>query len=71
MNRVRAFGRFWYDFVVGDDWRVAIGVVAAFGVTALLADRGVPTWWLLPPLVAALLAASVWRVARASHSRHE
>ena len=64
MSRIRAFGRFWYEFVVGDDWRVAVGVVTALGLTALLAARGVPTWWLLPLLVAAVLAASVWRVAR-------
>ena len=24
----RRFARFWYDFIVGDDWRVAVGVVA-------------------------------------------
>ena len=27
--RLRAFGAFWYDFVIGDDWLVAAGVVAA------------------------------------------
>ncbi|MBV9043350.1 MAG: hypothetical protein JOZ68_20345 [Acidimicrobiia bacterium] len=64
MNRIRAFGRFWYDFVVGDDWRVALGVVIAFGLTAILAAAGLPTWWLLPLLVAVILAGSVWRVAR-------
>jgi len=64
MNRIRAFGRFWYDFVVGDDWRVALGVVIAFGLTAILAAADLPTWWLLPLLVAAILAGSVWRVAR-------
>jgi hypothetical protein len=36
MRHVAAFGRFWWDFVVGDDWRVAAGVVAALGVGALL-----------------------------------
>lgn len=64
MNRIRAFGRFWYDFVVGDDWRVALGVVIAFGLTAILAAADLPTWWLLPLLVAAILGGSVWRVAR-------
>ncbi|MBV9284123.1 MAG: hypothetical protein JO176_05890 [Acidimicrobiia bacterium] len=64
MNRIRAFGRFWYDFVVGDDWRVALGVVIAFGLTAILAAADLPTWWLLPLLVAVILAGSVWRVAR-------
>ena len=27
MRLSRAFGRFWYDFIVGDDWRIAAGVV--------------------------------------------
>ena len=58
------FVRFWYDFVVGDDWTVAVGVVVALAVAALLARTTVPAWWLLPVAVAGLLAASVWRVAR-------
>ena len=29
---IRAFGTFWWDFIVGDDWRVAAGVVAAGNV---------------------------------------
>jgi hypothetical protein len=33
MSRLRAFGRFWWDFVVGDDWRVAAVVVAATAAT--------------------------------------
>jgi len=30
MRYVRAFGRFWWDFIVGDDWVVAaaIGLVS-------------------------------------------
>lgn len=32
-----AFGRFWWDFVVGDDWRIAAGVAVALSVGALLA----------------------------------
>jgi len=26
MTRLVAFAHFWYDFIVGDDWRVAVGV---------------------------------------------
>jgi hypothetical protein len=64
MKYVVAFLRFWYDFVVGDDWRVAAGVVAAIAVTALLAHHGVNAWWLIVAAVLAVLAGSVWRAAR-------
>ncbi len=64
MRYLTGFLAFWYDFVVGDDWTVAAGVVVALVVTALLVRGGVPAWWLLPVAVVALLGASVWRVAR-------
>jgi hypothetical protein len=31
---LRGFLRFWYDFVVGDDWRIAAGVVTVLGLDA-------------------------------------
>ncbi|MHB8642949.1 MAG: hypothetical protein ACYDA3_08710 [Gaiellaceae bacterium] len=58
---MRQFGRFWYDFVVGDDWRVAVGVVAAVGITAALAHSGVTAWWVLPLATAVVLALAVRR----------
>ena len=64
MTRIRSFGAFWYDFVVGDDWRVAAGIVAALGLTALLADHDLPAWWLLPLSVALVLAGSLRRAVR-------
>jgi hypothetical protein len=64
MKRFESFVRFLWDFVVGDDWRIAVGVVLALGLTALAADAGVPSWWILPVAVALLLAGAVWRVAR-------
>ena len=65
MNRIKAFGRFWYDFIVGDDWRVAVAVVAALALTFGLARTAVPAWWVLPATVAILLPLSLWRIARA------
>jgi hypothetical protein len=50
-----------FEFVVGDDWRVALGVVLALAITALLADAGIAAWWLMPPAVLALLTFSVLR----------
>ncbi len=64
MRRVIAFGRFWYEFVVGDDWLVAAGLVLALGATAFLTHHDVSTWWLMPLAVVALLGTSVWRATR-------
>ena len=64
MSRVKAFGRFLWDFVIGDDWRIAAGVVVALGVTAAVAGTSLAAWWILPVAVALLLAGSVWRGAR-------
>ncbi len=61
MRYVRAFGLFWWDFIVGDDWRVAAGIALAIGLTSLLTHTGVNAWWLLPVAVAFLLAGAVWR----------
>jgi hypothetical protein len=36
VNAVRAVARFWYDFIVGDDWKIAAGVVVAVGFTVAL-----------------------------------
>jgi len=36
MRYVRGFFRFWYDFVIGDDWRIAAGVAAVLGAGAVL-----------------------------------
>jgi len=65
MRRLRAFGLFWWDFVVGDDWRSAAGVVIALGVTAALVAVGVNAWWLMPAAVVAVLWLSLQRAARA------
>ena len=64
MTYIRSFGAFWWDFVVGDDWRVAAGVLAVLGLTVLLTELGVNAWWLLPPSVVLLLWASVRRATR-------
>lgn len=65
MSRLRSIGWFVWEFVVGDDWRIAVGVVVALAVTALVADTSVPAWWIMPVATAGVLVGSVWRVARA------
>jgi len=63
-ERVRAFAAFWYDFVVGDDWLVAVGVVTGLALTYGLSQAGAAGWWLLPLCLAVLLPLSLWRAAR-------
>ena len=66
MSRVRAFGRFWWNFVVGDDWRAALGIVLAIGITAAIAAEKIAAWWFLPLAVAVVLWVSLYREARSA-----
>ena len=63
---MKRFATFWWDFLVGDDWRLAVGVLLAIGATVLLRRAGLDPWWLLPPAVALLLMRSLWRASRGS-----
>ena len=36
MRFVKAFGRFWYDFIIGDDWKIAAAVVLALSLLVVL-----------------------------------
>ena len=62
--RLRQFGAFWYDFVIGDDWQVAAGVVIALAATYGLHRAAVPAWWVLPVAVLLLLPYSLWRATK-------
>ncbi len=64
MTRLRGFLLAVWEFVVGDDWRTAIGVALALVLTALVAAAGISAWWVMPPAVVGLLALSVLRAAR-------
>jgi hypothetical protein len=63
-GRIRAFAAFWYDFVVGDDWLIAVGVVLGLALTYGLSRTSVPAWWLLPLFLVLLLPLSLWRAIR-------
>jgi hypothetical protein len=62
-RRIRAFLRFWVDFVIGDDWTVAAAIALALLVTWGLVQASVPAWWLLPIVVIAGTALSLRRTA--------
>jgi hypothetical protein len=64
VSTLRSFGRFWWDFVVGDDWRVAAAIALTLVGTAVLTNWGVDAWWLVPLGVAVALAGTLWRATR-------
>ncbi|HEY0447523.1 hypothetical protein [Actinophytocola sp.] len=58
MTFVKAFFRFWYDFVIGDDWKIAASVVIALLAGALAVTAGAGNAPLLPPLLAVAIGAT-------------
>jgi hypothetical protein len=64
MRRIASFLAFWYDFLVGEDWRLAAGTAIALALTFGLSHSSMPSWWVLPIAIALLLPLSVWRTAR-------
>jgi hypothetical protein len=66
MSRLEALLEGVWEFVVGDDWRAALGVVLALALTALIATTSVSAWWVMPVAVIVLLALSILRAAKDS-----
>lgn len=67
MRWMSGFTRFWWEFIVGDDWLVALAVILGLAATYAVAHSGdVPIWWLLPVVVILVLPISVVRLIRRS-----
>jgi hypothetical protein len=60
MRFLRAFGRFWLDFIVGDDWRIAAGVTLVLAAGAALVVAGLGST--VAPLVAGGIIAVLFIV---------
>jgi hypothetical protein len=70
MTPVRLFLAGVWEFVVGDDWRTALGVVLALALTAIVSSGGVSAWWITPLAVLGLLALSLRRAALGADGRN-
>jgi Flp pilus assembly protein TadB len=68
-HALRRFGLFWVDFVLGDDWTLAVVVVVALLVTWGLSRTGFPAWVAMMVIVLAALVGSVARARRAADRR--
>lgn len=60
-----------WEFVVGEDWRTALGVIVAIGLTAAIAQASLAAWLVMPVAVLLLLAFSIWRAIRGASRRHD
>jgi len=54
---------FWYDFIIGDDWRVAAGIVIGFFITHAV---GISSWWIMPLVVGAMLSFTLHEATRSA-----
>lgn len=36
MGLLKSFGQFWYDFIIGDDWKIAASTVLALSILRTL-----------------------------------
>lgn len=62
MRCLRTFGRFWWEFLIGDTPELFVGVLVVLGIAAALASLGgVAPVIVVPLAVVALLVASVAR----------
>lgn len=65
MRWIRGFATFWWDFIIGDDWLVALAVIVGLAVTYAIAHSSdVPIWWLLPVVVTFVLPISIVRLTQ-------
>jgi hypothetical protein len=56
---VRGFARFWFDFIVGDDWRIALGVTLVLaGGAALVAADAVSDAVLAPTIAVGIVGVA-------------
>ena len=71
MKYVKGFFAFWVDFIVGDAWEIAAGVL----VTLVVLFAAVQMWgpvaatlgaFLLPPAIVAVLTVSFRRTGRST-----
>ena len=69
MNRLRSFGAFLYDFIVGDDWRSAVAVVVGRAATWEVSRQTSDSWWVVLVAVAVILPVSLWREVRRARTR--
>jgi uncharacterized membrane protein len=60
-SRLRSFGAFWFDFIIGNDWQITVGVALGLLITFLVSLASPLAWIVMPIAVAFLLPYGVRR----------
>jgi hypothetical protein len=63
MRYILGFAKFWYDFIIGDDWTIAASIATAVAGTFWLVHSNIEAWCLLPLAAIVTLGVSLWRDA--------
>jgi len=71
LSWLAGFAKFWYRFIVGDDWTLAAAVIVALAVTDLLLRNGISAWWLVPLVVVGAVGVSLLRTSPARPKRRQ
>ena len=58
-----AAARFLYQFIVGDDWTMAVAVFIGLLLSAILNANHLVAWWLIPVIVVVMLGISLRRAS--------
>jgi hypothetical protein len=69
---LKGFGRFWWDFLVGDTPELFVAVLLTIGVVALLKEHdhfNAAAVVMLPTLAIAALSLSLWRASRSARRK--
>jgi hypothetical protein len=60
MKFVKGFGQFWYDFIIGDDWKIAFAIGLVIVIGAVIASvSATDAGWIAPTMGVALALAFV------------
>lgn len=68
---IAGFGRFWYGFIIGDDWVAAVGVLVMLGAAYGLLRAHIAAWWAGPVVITGTLLITLRRAARRERARRD
>jgi len=71
MRFVKGFLTFWYDFIVGDDWRIAAGVVLLVVLGGLAASAEISSTLIVVAIALAVIALTFGSILQEARRRRD